>query len=84
MSDYGEIVLQKRADGGVTVIEAPAESRLALEVLRYADDDRMRISGDHLLLPPDQNGIAVVYRIEGWDDITKSLIIRQIPREDPS
>lgn len=66
----GDAVFERHEDGRVEVTRAPARTRISLELLACADPVVFKVSGNLITL-----GGQVVYRVVGWDNFTKALLV---------
>lgn len=62
----------------MVVEDAPALSRISLELIQGSDSRLLFIRGDRLYFGNDLDGVEVVYRVTGWDP--PALVIE---REQP-
>lgn len=65
----GAVKCVRHEDGRIEILDAPAITRISLELLRDSDTARVRVWGDRVTF-----GGQVTYVVTGWDTFGKALL----------
>ena len=78
MTNLPDGIAVRHTPAANTVLTAPDESLISLEVVQQSAPELLTIAGDRLHLGLDEEGRRLIYQVTGWQAHPPALTVRRV------